>query len=665
MAKRKANINLAKKLFPKEAAIDTVRDAKKWGNQRIDVVKDAFAAWHALEPLREQEKRNERYVFGDQWGDKMKKGGKTMTERANIINQGNAPLQNNRIRKITRTVVGQFQNNQTEPVCIARERDEQEKGEMMSNAIQYVYQTNKLWNLDGLALYNMLISGIPVNRSEWGRREDRWDVWSDLVNLERFFVDNNMKDPRGFDCNLVGMLHDMSLNDVLAKFASSTDDRDKILGFYGGLGIQRGFDEFTSRFTKDRSDLNFFIPENNSCRVIEVWRKESKERIEYWDTYTGDYHKAELSYVDTIRRENEQRRIDQAANGVAPEDMRLIKYRWFVDNYWYFYFLTPHGEVLKEGETPFWHKTHPFTFKMYPFYNGRVYPFVGDFIDQQRYINRYMMLYDFIVRNSAKGVLVAPRELLDEYTQEMIRDEWTRVDGIILYNASALQKLPNAKIEQIKNASVPVGITEMIAMQTQMMEEVSGVSGALMGQEAKSGTPSSLYLQQSQNSSTSLTEIFESFREFRESRDMKNMKLIQQYYTTERHINISGADSNSKSITYTPELVRDTEFDLTITESTSTASYRQIINDMLLQFWQAGAINLKQMLENGAFPFADKLLQSIETENQQMEEAMTEQGQLNGQHLPQIDPEVANQVYANANPQAMAMLNQGINRQSA
>jgi hypothetical protein len=344
--------------------------------------------------------------------------------------------------------------------------------------------------------------------------------------------------------------------------------------------------------------------------------------------------------------------------------MRLIKYRWFVDNYWYFYFLTPTGQVLKEGETPFWHKSHPFTFKMYPAYNGKVYPFVADFIDQQKYINRYIMLYDFIIRNSAKGVLVAPRELLDEYTQEMIRDEWTRVDGIILYNSNALKNMPNAKIEQIKNASVPVGITEMIAMQTQMLEEVSGVSGALMGHEAKSGTPSSLYLQQSQNSSTTLTEIFEAFREFRESRDMKNLKLIQQYYTSERHINISGANTKSKSIIYTPQLVRDTEFDLTITESTSTASYRQIINDMLLQFWQAGAINLKQMLENGAFPFADKLLQSIETENQQMQEAMNSQQGAGMQALPQIDPEIANQVYAQANPEAMAMLNQGINRQA-
>lgn len=648
---RIVNIKVAKKFFPNKAVIDTVRDAKNEYNERHDVLGDAFSCWNSLEDLRLKEKRHERYVFGDQWGDRIVKYGVAMTEKANILLQGNVPLQNNRIRNIVRTVVGQFQNNQTEPVCVSRERDEQEMGETMSNTIQYVYQNNKMWGLDSLALYNLLISGIPAFRSEWGRREDRWDVWTDIIDLERLIIDNDMKDPRGHDCRLVGALWDMGLNDVLAKFATNEEERDKILDIYNHVGMSSVFSEFTSRYTDRRDDLNFFVAENNQCRVIEVWRRESKERIECWDTRSGDYFKVELEDINRIRQENQRRISNYIKQGLEEEDYRLIKTRWFVDSYWYFYFLSPMGDVLKEGETPYWHKSHPFSFKMYPQYNGKVYPFVGDFIDQQRFINRYMMLYDFIIRNSAKGVLVAPRELLDEYTQEMIRDEWTRVDGVILYNGAALNTLPNAKIEQIKNASVPVGITEMIAMQTKMLEEVSGVSGALQGQAPKSGTPSSLYLQQSQNSSSSLTEIFESFRELRESRDMKNLKLVQQYYTNERNINISGGNGRSKTITYNPSMVRDIEFDLSITESTSTAAYRQVINDMLLQFWQAGAINLKQMLENGAFPFADKLLQSIESDDKQAQEEAMQQG---------IDPQAAQQVYAQANPQAIEMIQKGL-----
>ena len=88
----------------------------------------------------------------------------------------------------------------------------------------------------------------------------------------------------------------------------------------------------------------------------------------------------------------------------------------------------------------------------------------------------------------------------------------------------------------------------------------------MMGQAPKSGTPSSLYLQQTQNSSAALTEIFESYRELREARDLKNLKLVQQYYTNERNININGGGGRSNTVTYTPTKVRDLEFDLSITE---------------------------------------------------------------------------------------------------
>ena len=56
--KRKANIKIAKKYFPKKGTIDSVRDGKRDYDQRHDVLQDAFSAWHALDPLREKERRD-------------------------------------------------------------------------------------------------------------------------------------------------------------------------------------------------------------------------------------------------------------------------------------------------------------------------------------------------------------------------------------------------------------------------------------------------------------------------------------------------------------------------------------------------------------------------------------------------------------------------------
>ena len=43
-------------------------------------------------------------------------------------------------------------------------------------------------------------------------------------------------------------------------------------------------------------------------------------------------------------------------------------------------------------------------------------------------------------------------------------------------------------------------------------------------------------------------------------------------------------------------------------------------NDFLLEIWKAGQISVEQLLENGSFPFADQLLQSIRAQREQMEQ---------------------------------------------
>ena len=43
----------------------------------------------------------------------------------------------------------------------------------------------------------------------------------------------------------------------------------------------------------------------------------------------------------------------------------------------------------------------------------------------------------------------------------------------------------------------------------------------------------------------------------------------------------------------------------------AAAAPRALSNELLLELFRSGAITLEMLLENGTFPFADKLLQSI------------------------------------------------------
>jgi len=616
----KANVKLAAKYFPKEKKDREKIDTAKSGDTRKNniVLMDAFTAWTGLDSFRKMAERNKMYTFSDQWGDRIPNpdGPGSITERRNILNQGSIPLQNNRIRGIARSVIGVFQSMQTEPVCTARDRDEQSDGEMMSATLQYVYQRNKLWGLDSNCLLYFIVTGVGAFKSTWGWRNGSMDVWDNLVNPNRLFFDNHMQDPRHWDCHLIGEIHDVGLYDVMAQFShGSREKAEEIRRIYAGCNRERTIAYVDNLRENLRNHLDFFIPTDETrCRVIEIWKKESKERLLVHDALTGEFYKAELEDERKLTQENKIRKADQAAQGIAPKDMKLIKFVWFIDNYWYYYYMSPQGDVLDEGETPFWHESHPYSFKVYPFYDGQVFPFVSDFIDQNRYINRLITLQDFVIRSSAKGVLAVPDDLPDGWPIERYASEWARYNGVILFKAKPGVPLP----QQIVSNVSQLGITDMLSIQLKLLEDISGVQGALQGQAPKAGTPASLYMQQTQNSSTSLTEIFEAFRELREERDMKNMKLIQQFYTEPRYINISGNSAQGKRMVYNPQKVRNAEFDLSITESTSTPAYRMVMNDFLMQIYNTGQISLEEVLQNGAFPFADKLLQSIKARGGQI-----------------------------------------------
>ena len=651
MSTRKANPKLAAKLFPRGSGerIDTVNQYKVFGKNH-SVLMDAYNAWAGLDGFRREARRNKMYTFEDQWGDKVKVGCKTMTEREDILRQGNIPLSNNRIRGIVRSVVGVFQSTQTEPVCVARDRDKQNKGEVMSATIQYVYQLNKLWGLDSSNFNYFLIAGLAAFKSVFGWRNGKMDVWTDLVHHDRIFFDNHMEDPRHWDCHLIGEIHDVGLYDVMAQFSDGRPEMaQELRRIYSYCDRERTVSYLENLTTDRKKDLNFFVASDETrCRVIEVWKQESKERLLVHDRLTGDFYKTEVEDAGALEAENVARYGEQSANGVMPEDMKLINYQWFIDNYWYYYYLSPQGDILKEGETPFWHESHPYSFKVYPFYDGRAYSFVSGFIDQQRYINRLIMMQDFVMRASAKGVLLFPEDALPEgYTMDDIADQWAVYNGVIAFKAKPGVALP----QQVIANSSQTGAYDMLSIQLKLLEDISGVQGALQGKTPTAGTPAALYMQQTQNSTTSLAELFESYRELREERDFKNMKLIQQFYSEPRYININGSNARPESIVYDPATVRNAEFDLSISESTSTPAYRLVMNDFLMQLFGAGQITLAELLENGAFPFADKLLQAVKA---RQEEAMGQGGQMGQGFVPE---DIQGQISQNTNPLIQQMLN--------
>lgn len=604
--------------------MDSVLSQREYGFRRaFDVLMQAQHAWDMMSKFRKDRERNKRYTYGDQWDDVISVDGKYMSEASYIKSQGNVPLKNNIIRRLVRNVLGVYRSQSKEPTCTARDRDEQKIGETMSTILQCNMQLNRMNDLLARTMEEFLISGLVVHRKWFGWRNDKCDCWTDYVQPNNFFVDGNMRDIRGWDASLVGEVHDVSFGTLCEQFAESPDDFQKLKHIYKEAHNSHSISAVCNYFGYSRlENYDFlFTSDPTRCRVIEVWRKEHKPRYRCHDYNTGRIYKINVEDYDALVTEvNRQRMAQGLAAGMQQEDIPLVEAKWFMDDYWYYYYLTPFGDVLREGETPYAHRSHPYVFNAYPFIDGEIHSFVADVIDQQRYVNRLITVYDWIMRASAKGVLLVPEDAIpDGMNLDDIADEWSRFNGCILIKKGA-QNLP----QQIANNATNIGIYELLNLQLKLVEDISGVNGALQGKPGYSGISGSLYAQQTQNATTSLLDLLESFSGFVVDGAYKDVKNMQQYYDDKRVFNIAGR--NSSQVTYDPDQIGDVEFDLSIVESSSSPAYREIANDFLLEIWRSGQITLEQLLQTGDFAFSDELLQSIQSQKEQMEQGQSVQG---------------------------------------
>ncbi len=585
----------------------------------LDIINEAQNYWYRMTSFRRRRQRCKDYAYGKQWGDVVCIDGEKMTEEEYITRQGRTPLKNNLIRRLITQIIGVFRNQAKEPICTARDREEQRLGETMTVLLQYNMQVNNMTELLARSLEEFLISGLIVHSKRFKVRDGKADCWTEYVNPNNIIIDTNMKDFRAWDLSFIGEIHDLSRDELVAQFARTPEDLDTLTNIYALQNDQRQFsawlaDEFGERA---KIDPSFFAPlVSGIYRVFEIWRKESKPRYRVFDPLKGEVYKIEeADYAIMVEAVNLKRIEEATLMGYELSDTPLLRSEWFIDTVWWYYYITPFGDILREGESPYEHKSYPYVIKPYPFIDGEIHSLTANIIDQQRYINRLIILYDWILSSSAKGVLMFPEEALPSgMSLEDIADEWSRFNGVITIKAKPGTPLP----QQISNNSTNIGINELLGMQMRLFEDISGVHGALQGKPGNSGMSAALYAQQVQQSSTNLIDILDSFSSFIVEGAHKDVKNIQQFYNADKIRYIAGR--KAKLINSHPEEVKDIDFDLSISEGTNTPVFRQLANDFLMQIWGAGQITLEQLLEHGDFPFADDLLQSVRAQQEEQKE---------------------------------------------
>lgn len=512
------------------------------GEKDLRLLGRALDSYEALREFRAQRERCKRFTYGDQWNDTIIDRGVRVREEDYIRSQGNMPLKNNLIRRLVRNVLGVYRNRWRLPVCLARDPSEAAYAATLNTLLRYNVDANRLVEMYARTMEEFLISGMAVHKKWFGRKGGRTDCWTDRVSPADFFFDADCRDFRGDDATLVGEIHDLGFEQLCATFARTPDDIEAIRALYGLRGDAA-------------PDLR--------CRVYEVWERRLPMRLRCHDRSTGRGYSAEPSALPSVEAENRRRR----EAGVPP-----IETRWQIEDEWRYAFLTPEGDVLDSGISPYAHGGHPYVFKAYPFIDGEIHSFVNDIIDQQKLTNRLVSMYDWILRASAKGVLLFPEGCLpDGVDINDVADEWGRFNGVIVYRPRAGVPLP----QQVSSKSADIGITDLLEIQMKMMEDISGVNGALQGKLDSSSMSGTLYDQQTRNSITALADLLGCFDDFVTRATSVDACNIRQFYTPRRIEAIAGRHPGLKDSFSAGRDFFRTAFDFTFNDRERTTSDNQ------------------------------------------------------------------------------------------
>ena len=664
-----------------KAPIRNQQKSEKEPGVAYGFLNECAACWNALDEARRKLRRSLMYSYGDQWGDLVTDPDTLaqITEGELIKKNGKVPLKNNMIAPILSNIEGQLRQNLMRPVCVARDQSEGRVGEMMSIAIEYVHDINEMEEVDADCMRMLLNGGMTAQRVEYGmnRSKDKQDVWVYPVNPSRLFFNTNVEDVRMWDLTCIGELFDLPLDEVLAHFGKTPQQKERIRNIYSSVDGQMCG---TRAMQGDEArSLSFYTASrSNLCRVILGWKLETRDAYLWNDPLRGTWgyvpydkenrkkfddenarrrkealegktageRAQSTSLLDAMPSESGLRDAkgenglhdvkDENVTVVSDEDLLLIEYEFATERFWYYRYMSPYGDILQEGRSPYWHGEHNYVLHLFPLVQGRLGNFVEQFIDQQRAINRTATLIDFIRSTSSKGVLVVDDDAFESMSREDVIDEYVRYNGVLFVKLKPGQSIDGV-VRQYNSGATVAGDFELLNLQLRLINEISGVNSAMQGQNPHSGTPASLYAQQVQNSSLNLKGLFDGFRTFRRRRDAKLMKTLQQYYTEARYIDLAGTQYSEEAKWYDPQKVQDSELDITISEGYNTPAYQMLANDFLMELFRARALDVKTMLENSSYPFATKILEAIKRN----EEAVAKGGVLQG-----IPPELMAQLEA-------------------
>lgn len=602
-----------------------------------------------MSELRKKWKRAQDFVMGRQLEEKIEWNGRKITIREYMELQGMPILEYDVISDKLISLVGLVRQQRATASCTAVDPNEEDYISFFNEYLRQNDNNNNRQEMDARLFYEFCVFGFIGMSTVWDRRDGREGIFNDKVDIYKLAVPPFFK-PDLSDIEIFGVAHDLTWREILAKFTDGSDGQAQQLNeIY--LQTQTHYSPeqgYQATGEAQLTGLEDFLHSSiqGKYRVIEVWTKESRQSIWVHDWDKGDAGFMPMGVKAELDAENESRKranVMMDENGlpildengeemyyVDPEELNLIEYEPQMETFWYRRYITPNGYLLDARESPYFVlrngyrcSIQPYSFLAYPCLQGEVKSLIMRMENNQRTLNHYMMMINFVVANGAKGtLLVDDASVSDKVSPEENRRNYNKTNGEYHWDSSKGGEKP----EVLMNKSMPAGVEFMINFAKTMAAEGSGVQGALQG--VHRNTSGKQYQLERESASTSVTDFVESFNCFKLREAKLKTYLIQEFCNEHDSVKLVGDDYRTY---FNPETMRDMDLDVAMDLDSYSATIRDQIVDLLWQLKKDGDIDAYTMLTNGKFPGTyriRKYLKEKMEEREDMEAQMAAAGQM-------------------------------------
>lgn len=601
-----------------------------------------------MSELRKKWKRADDFIMGRQLEEPIEYNGRKIPLRKYMELQGMPILEYDTLSDKLISLVGLVRQQRSTASCRAVDPNEEQYISFFNEYLRQNDNNNDRQERDARLFYAFCCFGLIGLKTVYDRRDGRESIFNDEVDIFKLAIPPFYKSDLS-DIEFIAEAHDLTWRQILEKFTDgSQKEKEELNSIYiqtqSHYAPEQGYS-----YTGDAqlSGLEDFLHSSivGKYRVIEVWTKESQQSLWVHDWASGDAGFRPLSDKAAIEAENEQRKQDNIMkdenglpvldeNGepityVAPDDLELIECQPQLETFWYRRYITPNGYLLDARKSPYYilrngYRTYiqPYTFLAYPALQGEIRSFVMRMENNQRTLNHYMMMVNFLVANGAKGTMVVDENAMsDLQTQEEMQINYVKTNGTVYWNSKNGGKPPQVLV----NKSIPAGVEFMVNFAKQMSGEASGVQGALQG--VHRNTSGKQYQLERESASTSVTDFVESFNGFKLREAKKKIYLIQEFCDEHDSIQLTGDNFRTA---FNPETMRDMDLDVAMDLDSYSAIIRDQINDLLWQLMSQGKIDAYTMLTNGNFPGTYRIRKYLK-EQMDKAEALAAQQAANGE----------------------------------